>query len=154
MHEQGAEQMDEKKASLLQIIRTDYPAALCVIVTVMFWGIWAFDEFAATRPSNVPWLYIAAAFTIIGFACMAWRVRLIQSAFEEGREVEGDVLSVSFFRDRGRVSYVYTIDGQKYESSNAVMRHSRTRGLRPGQKVVITANRDNPKIAFIKELYR
>jgi hypothetical protein len=68
-------------------------------------------------------------------------------------EVEGDVVSVSFFRDRGSATYIYTVNGERYKSSNAIMRHRITTQLRQGQKVTIVVNKDNPKTAFIRDLY-
>lgn len=84
---------------------------------------------------------------------MIWRIRLISSAFEFGWEVEGDIVGIVFFRDRGSVTYIYTVQGERYQTSNAVMKHRITKSLQRGQRAVIMANRDNPKIAFIRDIY-
>ena len=62
-------------------------------------------------------------------------------------------IKLGFFRDRGRATYIYTVQGQRYQTSNAILRNRRTRSLQRGQKAKIVANRENPKAAFLRDIY-
>jgi hypothetical protein len=145
--------MANKKPSIERIFWTDYLASISVIFVLAIWGFFLFFKFIKPDQLSESLLYVSIIVTLVGSAVFTWRVRLITSAFEEGVEVEGDVVSVSFFRDRGSATYIYTVNGERYKSSNAIMRHRITTQLRQGQKVTIVVNKDNPKTAFIRDLY-
>lgn len=145
--------MDNKKLSIERVFFTDYITSLSAIAVVIAVGFFLYDRFIIATALTQEMPFILAAVGIVGIGAMVWRIRLISSAFEFGWEVEGDIVGVSFFRDRGRVTYIYTIQGERYQSSNAVMQHRLTKALHQGQKVIIMANRDNPKVAFIRDIY-
>jgi hypothetical protein len=145
--------MDNKKPSIERILWTDYLASVSVISILAIWGFFLFFKFIKPAQLSEPLFYASIAVTLVGSAVLIWRVRLITSAFAEGVEVEGDVVNVSFFRDRGSATYIYAVNGERYKSSNAIMRHRITAQLRQGQKVTIVVNKDNPKTAFIRDLY-
>ena len=145
--------MDNKKPSVERIFFTYYTTSFSTISLLIMLGFFLFDRFIqpTTLTTQMPWLLVLVS--MLGIAAIVWRIRLISSAFEDGWEVEGDIVGASFFRDRGRVTYIYTIQGERYQSSNAIMKHRLTRDIRRGQKVIIVANKDNPKVAFIRDIY-
>lgn len=145
--------MDDKKLSIERVFFTDYITSLSTIAILITVGFFLYDRFIKPSAFTEEMPFILALVSIAGIAAIVWRIRLIASAFEYGWEIEGDIVGVSFFRDRGRITYIYTIQGERYQSSNAVMQHRLTKALQRGQKVVIMANRDNPKIAFIRDIY-
>lgn len=145
--------MDDKKLSIARVFFTDYITSLSAIALVITAGFFVYDRFIMPTALTQEMPFILAFIGVIGMAAIVWRIRLISSAFEYGWEVEGDIVEVSFFRDRGRVAYIYTIQGERYQSSNAVMQHRLTKALHRGQKVIIMVNKDNPKIAFIRDIY-
>lgn len=145
--------MDNKKLSIERVFFTDYITSLSAIAVVIAVGFFLYDRFIMPTALTQEMPFILAAVGFLGIAAILWRIRLISSAFEFGWEVEGDIVGVSFFRDRGRVTYIYTIQGERYQSSNAVMQHRLTKALYQGQKVIIMANRENPKVAFIRDIY-
>lgn len=145
--------MDETKPSIARIFWTDYLTALSAIAILIAVGFFLFDQFVQSLALSREFPFFVGAVCVIGIAIIIWRIRLISSAFEFGWSVEGDIVAVSFFRDRGLVSYIYTVQGERYQARNAVMKHRITKSLYRGQKVVIMANRDNPKIAFIRDIY-
>jgi hypothetical protein len=51
------------------------------------------------------------------------------------------------------VEYVYTYQGQKYASGNAIHKVKQTQGLKIGEEVLVMIDRNNPKRAFIRDLY-
>ena len=145
--------MEPKSPKFGRIIWTDYATFLATIFILLSVAALIYDRFIQSLSFSKELPYITAAICVVGIPVITWRLRLIVSAFEYGWEVEGDILDISFFRDRGRVSYIYTVQGVRYQSGNAIMRNRVTRALQPGQKVVIVVNRDNPKNAFIRDIY-
>ena len=145
--------MDDKKPSIERIFFTDYITTFSAISILISLGFFLFDRFIKSLALGDELPFIVGLVCIIGVAVIIWRIRLISSAFEFGWEVEGDILGISFFRDRGSVTYIYTVQGERYQTSNAIMKHRLTKALYRGQKVVIMANKDNPKIAFIRDIY-
>ncbi|HEX9838566.1 MAG TPA: DUF3592 domain-containing protein, partial [Anaerolineales bacterium] len=81
------------------------------------------------------------------------RYRTISSVFEDGTEAKGVVTGLSFFRGRGRVQYSYTFQGEKQTSDNAINKNGRTRKLRVGEAVTVIVDPNDPKRAFIREIY-
>ena len=145
--------MEPKSPAFGRIIWTDYTTCLAAIFILFSAAALLYDQFVQSLSFSKELPYITAAICVVGIPVITWRLRPIASAFEYGWEVEGDVLDISFFRDRGRVSYIYTVQGERFQTSNAIMKNRTTRSLQSGQKVKIVVNRDNPKIAFIRDIY-
>jgi hypothetical protein len=98
-------------------------------------------------------LSIAPIVTVVGLLLLLWRIRTIRKVFAEGDEVPGVITGIFFYRDRGRVEYAYTYQGQEYQSGNAIHLTALTRSLTPRQAVTIMVDSLNPKHAFVRELY-
>lgn len=145
--------MSEKKPALRKIFSTDYATFLATMFIVIAAGAFLFDRLVEPLTVSQELPYITAFVGVVGIPVIVWRIRLISSTFEYGWEVNGDIVDIGFFRDRGKVSYIYTVQGQRYQASNAMLKNRTTRSLQSGQKVKIVANRDNPKVAFIRDIY-
>jgi Protein of unknown function (DUF3592). len=98
-------------------------------------------------------LFLAIGVTIIGIPVLLQRYKTISSVFANGEQTKGVITSIGFFRGRGSVGYSYSFHGEKLTSSNAINRNSHTRNLRVGQTVKVFVDPDNPKRAFIQEIY-
>jgi hypothetical protein len=143
-----------KQASLVRIVTIDYASLLAVLFPIILWGIYLI--LTVLQKVNVadftlPAIY--AGITIIAVGVLGWRIRVINSVFNDGLEISATISRVFFFRDRGRVEYVYTYQGQKYTSGNAVHKVKQTQALQVGEQVSVMIDRNNPKRAFIRDLY-
>jgi hypothetical protein len=138
--------------SILRVIQNDYVATLGAIFPPITWVVFGF--MLMMEGGNFSKLFpVGLAITVLGFAAILWRYQLIRAVFEYGQETPAVISGIAFFRDRGRVHYVYTFQGQKYTSSNAIMKNGRTRKLQVGDPVTLVVSRDQPKRAFIRDLY-
>lgn len=144
--------MQNQSPSLFRVISTDYPSYLSVLFPVVFVGFTIYF-FAVGNDAVQLFLFLAIGVTVIGIPILVQRYRTITSVFESGQQINGVITSIGFFRGRGNVGYSYTFQGEKLTSSNAINRNSRTRNLRVGQTVKILVDPDNPKQAFIREIY-
>ncbi len=145
-----------KRPSLVRILTTDYLATVTALFPIVLAGFLLASPFIdpesnALREVNV--LAVSAALAIVSVGVLAWRVQTINGIFDDGQEANATISRVFFFRDRGRISYEYTYQGEKRASGNAVTRVKRTRGLQVGQEVVVLVDRNNPKRAFLRDLY-
>jgi hypothetical protein len=145
--------MEPKAPSFIKIIWNDYNSFLALTAIIVASGMLTFDQLSHKLGMGISLFYMTAIVFLIGIPVIFWRVRLISSAFEFGWEAEADITNISFFRDRGKVTYVFTIQGERYQVSNAIMKTKFTRSLQRGQKVIVIAQRDNPRMAFIRDMY-
>lgn len=146
--------MEEQKASIFSIIWTDYVSFLAALFPIIFWVFYFFFPLIDGKSLPASFLYIMVGISLLGITLLVWRTRLIMSTFADGISVDGNIIQVSFFRDRGRVTYIYEFQGERYQSSNAVMKTKRSKALAQGQATKIIVSRDNPKLAFIRDLYQ
>lgn len=143
-----------KQPSLIKIITIDYAALLGFIFPVTMWGLYIvllFLEKVKTTDFVLPAIF--AVITVLGIGVIGWRVRVFNSIFNDGIEATATISNISFFRDRGRVEYVYTYQGQKHVSGNAIHKVKQTQALKVGEQVIVMVDRNNPKQAFIRDLY-
>lgn len=145
--------MQKQSPSLFRVISTDYPSYLSALFPIVFWSFTAYF-FATENNSSQLFLLLSIGATVVGIPILIQRYRTISSVFANGTETQGEITSIGFFRGRGRVEYSYTFRGEKQTSGNAINRNSRTRNLRVGQSLKVLVDPDNPKRAFIQEIYR
>lgn len=144
--------MPNRSPSLFRIIATDYPSYLSVLFPVVF-GAFTVYFFATEHSSSQLFLLITALVTLIGIPTLIQRYRTISSVFTTGTSTQGLITAIGFLRGRGRVEYSYTAQGERFTSSNAINRNAHTRKLRIGQHVNVVVDSDDPKRAFIQEIY-
>ena len=144
--------MQNERPSLFRVISVDYVSLLSILFPVIFW-VWTAYGFYTEDDSSQFFMLLSTGISIVAIPLFFWRYRSIASIFEDGLEAAGTITGINFFRGRGRVEYAYTFQGQKYSSGNAVNRTQHTRDLKAGQKVTVLVDRNNPKRAFVKEIY-
>lgn len=147
--------------SFSKIIATDYPAFLASLIPIFLFFLYLLFlvvQNSLTRPLLPKALdaiaYFLIAITVLVILYILYRAWVIRRVFKRGSEVQGKVIAVEFRRVAGRVGYSYSF-GQKRINSGASLRLSPPiRTLRKGDRVLVVVDRDNPKRAFIRDLYR
>lgn len=145
--------MQNNQASFWKVAWTDYAASLGMLapVTVLLVTV---IMFLFGEGIDTLWLYVTIGVCLAGPLLSLWRYSLIAGVLGEGIEVDGHVTRISFFRGRGRVYYLYSFQGERYEGSNAIQQNRYTRKLEIGLPVKVVVDREKPKKAFIKQLYQ
>jgi len=150
-----------KYPSIYRIVKNDYTAMAAVIVLFLVgivsiaYGAYLYWQPHEQINMNLI-IYITPIVAISLFMAtvvLIWRIQRIQSTFETGQIVQGHIYTLSFFRDRGRIEYIYTYQDKKHLSWNAIMKTKQATALNSGDAVTIAVNPTNPKIAFVRELY-
>ena len=90
---------------------------------------------------------------LVALGILVWRLTTIFNLFNDGQEATATITDISFYRDRGRVAYIFMFQNEKYLNSNAVMKHGKSRMLQVGEQKIVLVNRDNPKKSILKDLY-
>lgn len=141
-------------ASLRKIMLTDYAAFLAALFPVGMWVVYlVLGALGRLDPTDPVFPALSGLVTLAGLGMLAWRVRLIAGVINTGMTTEATISQITFFRDRGRITYLYTFQGQKLVSGNAVMRTGPTTALKVGQVVTVAVDPNQPKRAFIRALY-
>lgn len=152
------------KPSFSRILQADYLATLAVLFPVVFLGMYIViavfgffpglggrDPISADGAPFFFWGTIVAA--LVGLPFAYWRVAKVRGVFARGVAVEGRIDKVFFHRDRGSVSFRYQLDGKNYVGFNAVNRNKRSAALLEGAPVALVVDRQNPKVAYIRDLF-
>ncbi len=143
-----------RQPSLLKIITIDYIAFLGWLFPVVMWGMYVvLIVLGNVKTNDFTLPVIFAVITVVALSILIWRIQVFNTIFSDGIETTATINNVSFFRDRGRVDYVYTHQGQKYASGNPIHKVKQTLALKVGEQVVLMVDRNNPKRAFIRDLY-
>lgn len=143
-----------RQPSRIKIITIDYAAFLSALFPPISWGFYLILRLMGEPMAQAPFLpAIFGVITVLGIGVLAWRIQLINTVFTDGIEASATISRISFFRDRGRVDYYYLYQNQKYSSGAAVMKVKRTRDLNIGDQVIVVVDRNQPKRAFIRDLY-
>jgi hypothetical protein len=154
-----------KTPSLFRIITIDYGSFLAVASPIVVWILLAALSIFGVLPDlrwgrdpigreGIPlFLSMATVVTALALPLFSWRVGIIWSTLLRGTEVPGQIVSVFFFRDRGRVEYTYEFQGQAFRRGNGIMKTRQTEILETNSRIVLAVDPEYPKRAFIRDLY-
>lgn len=99
-------------------------------------------------------LKAAVVVTVLLLPLLAYRIHTFMSAFQSGQLYRGRITDVEFFRNRGRVSFTYEVNGEEIRAIAPVMKNARSKALSVGQEVDVVVHPVNPSRAFVLDLYR
>jgi hypothetical protein len=143
-----------KPASLIKIITVDFYAWIAFLFPVLVWGMYVLlllFENVSPANSQIPVIY--GGVTVVAILVLIWRVFTIRAVFNDGLEAQAVISKVEFYRNRGRIEYTYTHQGQSYTSGNSVIKTKSTKGIKIDERVIVIVDRNHPKRAFIRDLY-
>ncbi len=139
--------------SIKQIFRQDYLSHLCILTPLTILGLIILSLFIPTLP--LPFLIACGMVSLIlAPPILILRYLFFRRVYQRGVMVEGQIKELFFQRGRGRISYTYAWQGQEWNTKNFIMKTNLTRTFAPGQTVTVVADSQNPKNAFIVELYQ
>jgi hypothetical protein len=119
---------------------------------LIFWLFYLYDIFIKSDPPSTFLMPVLIA-TGLGIAVFGWRYWAITSLLNHGQETPATVHEIGFYRDRGRVAYVYTFQGQKYLTGNRIMKTKQTRSLQVGDQVTVLVDPNNAKRVVMRDLF-
>lgn len=141
-----------KYPSLFRVIQIDYYAYMSVLLPGGFWLIMVF--MTTIQAANLDRAtYVGIILTIFGLIALAWRYMQAARLLSSGKEVTGTIQRTWFFRDRARITCVYTFKGQKYQASQPARLNRRMMALKIGDRVRLVLDEKNPRRFLIRQLF-
>lgn len=137
------------KFNLFRALKHDYGLLSCVIGIVISIG---FSIYLIFIKDSGFVLYLSVLSAVL-FLLAVYRTFILVSFYNHGELVDGVVQDVWFYKDRGRVTYAYEINGLLYLRGNAIMKTKETRDFVKGKPIQVLVNNDNHKKAIIANLY-
>ena len=154
--------MQRPEPRVQRIVASDLLAMLSALLPVVMWGLYVATAFGVEfRSRSGTWvggrdplfLNLALVATLIGGAVLVVRIRRVQALFAGGIQATGEVTSVEFIKDRGRVEYKFRFRNREVQTGAAVAKTAATSGLRVGQSVNLVVDPSDPRRALIVSLY-
>ena len=147
--------MDNRKyLSFRALMRHDMLSFLCYmlpLVTIILIGS-ALVYPAAPVPFLLGLLIVMLPIVAVALAA---RVGFVRSVYRKSVIVKGKIDDIEFFgRGWMRMTYSYTLNEQRYTTSNRVVENPITTSFYPKQEVLVAANPQKPRQAFVVELYQ
>ena len=143
---------ERKRPTILRIIDSDYASALAILAPFIFWLLFWMLAFLHLVDLQIP-RYLVIGLTIASLLLSAWRCWLISRIFAASVETPGEVQHIWFHRDRGRLMVSFTWEGQEVQQNSTIPKNNYTETLRKGQEITLVVDRDQPKRAFLRDLY-
>jgi len=153
-----------------KIVSTDYLSMLSLLFPIVVIGLYialvAFGNIPDPRilrhGGQIHWvgmeqaqifLYMAIVLVLVGVPLFIRRYGSIRHTFRTGIEAQGTVVSVTHFKDRGRIEAEFTLDGEIHRMGNPVHLTKQVRTIQEGQTVTIVYCSNDPRKAFIKDIF-
>ncbi|MBN1372742.1 MAG: hypothetical protein JW987_12450 [Anaerolineaceae bacterium] len=100
-------------------------------------------------------LGLLVAILAIGALVLVARVGFVRSVYRKSEIVKGKIDDLEFIgRGWVRITYSYTLAGQRYSTSNRVVKNEITTSFFPRKEVLVAVNPQKPRQAFVVELYQ
>lgn len=144
--------MIEQRPSIFRIIWMD-PAAFMSSIFAIFFPAYIAYDFLRGETHNQTSLLFFGGIILVALAILAWRLITIYNLFDGAQEATATITNLTAYRNRGRVTYVFMYQNQKYINSNAIMIRGKVRDLQIGEQKIALVNPDKPKISILKDLY-
>ncbi|HUE71078.1 MAG TPA: DUF3592 domain-containing protein [Pirellulaceae bacterium] len=154
------------QVSTRKIILNDYVAFLLTIGGPIALAISAFTAVFGFIPSIrnrggqevdpqfiIGMCVVAVVLTLLLFFLLWRRIARIRNILATGPRTKAKVLGIGFFKDRGRIDFEYTHNGQQYATGTAVMKNQQTTSIAAGDEIEVALDPENPLKALIVHLY-
>jgi hypothetical protein len=153
------------KISFAKVIKSDYLSLLLLLLPIVGVLLLIDAQFFGIVPGLIkrgrgievldPMFFLGFAIVCI-VVCLPilWnRFRAMQRHFDTGFDAMATITEVMFYKDRGRVTFSYLVNGQHYSTGNAIHKNVMTASFQVGQPLAIVVSSTNPEKAYIKALY-
>jgi hypothetical protein len=94
---------------------------------------------------------LSMAFTALGVPVVVWRWMQLSLIHKNGQEVAGKIIRVDFSRERIRVDFTYSFQGEPRQVRASVHHTAQTREVHPRKRVVVVVDAQRPDKAFIRD---
>lgn len=143
------EKEQQEKIKLLNALKHDYALLGSTVFSFLLFLLLIYSIFINDKQMIMGLLCLEIIFVILWVI----RLRYIASYFKNSFECTGVIADIMFYKDRGRVTYVYQIEDTVFKKGMAIMKTKQTKTFHKGQEVSLLIKKDTHKKAIIKSLY-
>jgi hypothetical protein len=143
--------MDKKPFSFRRALDNDFNLTITFVIPLVIWAIYLLARMLGSMAIVI--LVVAVLATLLSPVYLYWRLRAMRTFYNLGETIPGELVKVYFFQDRGRVDYLYSIDGKKYSGSIAIHKNANTQAFEVGQAVTVVVDKAQPDKGLVAELY-
>jgi hypothetical protein len=158
--------MLELNYSVKKIIGHDYITLLsliCFAITgALLVEMYFFGYFVSKRllelvyvPMEDRFIYfcILGGFACIGLVGFMVRMNIIKNYFMSGVKIKGVITELTYWRDRGRITFKYTIEGQEYHRKIMIHTTKETSNLGKDDEITVLVKPENHSKAIIMDIF-
>jgi hypothetical protein len=150
------------KYSMKKQMVNDYFTFLCfigfIITSLFLIGIFGFNmtltkRYGILALDNDMRIVLGIIFGILDILCIMvfiLRIRKGKYLVRDGLETEAEIISVSCYKDRGRIEYIYKIENEEYKCGNGISITKTTPEYAIGGKIRILVDQKNRGKAVIR----
>jgi len=156
----------ERKYSIKKIISHDYATMLsfiCFVIMAVFMAEIYFVGYSFSKRGlefvNVPveerfsYCCILGGLCLIGLIGFVLRINIIKSYFRNGIEAKGTITELMYWRDRGRITFRYGMEGNEYVGNLPIHTTKATANLGKNDEVKVLVKPENHKKAIIMDIF-
>lgn len=118
----------------LRVLKNYYWVQLAIVLIVAG-GIGSVVIGFGLTETDRSFVFVLIAFAVLGVLLLFVQLKKLGNLFESGRKVMGTVTGSSFYKDRGSISYVYSVEGDEYKGRMAVGKNRETKSFQEGMSV-------------------
>ena len=158
--------MEERKYSIKKIISHDYATLLsfiCFVIMAVFLAEIYFIGYSFSKrsfelvyiPAEERFLsyYIFGSFCLIELVGFILRMNIIKSYFRNGIVVKGTITELMYWRDRGRITFKYNMEGSEHIGNLTIHTTKATANLGKNDEVKVLVKQENHKKAIIMDIF-
>lgn len=134
------------------MIWNDWPALATAIAVPITWILHLGLPFLQRKSVPLP-LWLPAGLSVVLIALLVWRIGRVRWLFVHGVPVVGTVTGVWIAKDRGRLEFMFEIDGARVRSWMPVHKTKAVLSLSPGDRVDLLVDPGRPTRAIVKRLF-
>lgn len=138
--------------SLRKIVWNDWPALAATLAVPITWAVSAAFPLLHRVAAPTPlWLPMCASVLLAGV--LAWRVARVHRLFATGKSVVGCITDLQIAKDRGRLLFLFELEGRRVRGWMPVHRTRAVLALAPGDTVTLLYDSRQPHKAIVRQLF-
>jgi len=142
----------EPRIEVAAVVKRDYLVSLLLLSPLALWAAFVIRNMGGG--SAMVYLIIAVAGSLFGLAAGLARIGHILSLAEKGEHADAEVKQIIMGKNRGRIHFRYTVEGQSFDGVQAFRAREQIKKVKKGLRVTVAVDPHKPKSAIIPSLFR
>jgi hypothetical protein len=141
------------KARIKTIVWNDWPSLITMVLIPINWLLYILHPYLFEAQRDMTVLLLSISLTAFCIVILFWRTTKIVNLFKSNNKATGVIEHISFVKDRGRIEYSFSVNGNTIRTWSPVHKSKRVLNMKKGMHVTIFFNPAKPSNSIIGELY-